>query len=210
MESIIKSGKTVDEAVAAALLELNATEDMVEIEVIDEGNKGLFGIIGGKESKVKVTLKKIDPCKSAENFLKKVIGAMNINADLDIKDEENEISINILGEDMGILIGRRGETLNSLQYLTSLVVNKGSEEFIRVNLDTENYRKKREETLVKLAERLARNAVKYKRNVTLEPMSPYERRIIHASLQDKADVTTFSTGEGQNRRVVIAYKGNKR
>lgn len=227
MRSVIKNAKSIEEAVAAALAELAVSEDMVTIEVLEEGKKGFLGLVG-KEASVRVTVKEeeieevpapaeaiIDtdasaPVEIAETFLRHILDSMGLEADLSINPgEENTVEIDITGDDMGILIGRRGETLSALQYLTSLAVNRRTEEYYRIVLDTENYKKRREETLKRLAKRLAGNAVRYRRNVTLEAMSPYERRIIHSELQDDPMVTTYSTGEEPNRKVVIAYKGGR-
>ena len=203
--SIEKVGKTVQEATALALQELNTDEKSVTIEILDEGAKGLFGI-GSKMAKIRVTLKEIASGDTAKEFLFDIFEKMKINAELDIVEDEESVLIKISGKDIGIIIGRRGETLDALQYLTSLVVNKNREFYKRVVIDIENYRQKREETLVKLADRLAERVVKYKKNVTLEPMNPYERRIIHSSLQDHKNVETFSVGEEPNRKVVISLK----
>ena len=208
MTSIIKNAKSVDEAVAAALTELGVAENMVNVEVLDEGNKGFLGL-GGKDASVRVTVNEVSPDEVATEFLKKILSSMNLEADLQLKLEDHVMEIDITGEDMGILIGRRGETLSALQYLTSLAVNRKTEEYYRVIVDTENYKKRREETLKHLAKKLAGNAVRYRRNVTLEAMSPYERRVIHAALQGDPMVSTYSTGEDPNRKVVIVYKGNK-
>lgn len=224
MTSIIKNAKSVDDAVNAALFELGVSRDAVEIEVLDEGNKGFLGL-GGKDASVRVTVKEEetpapcceevapvaneDPEKIAGDFLEHIIKAMDLDAKLDFNMHDNMLEIDITGEDMGILIGRRGETLSALQYLTSLVVNRQTEDYYRIIVDTENYKKRREETLKHLAKKLAGNAVRYRRNVTLEAMSPYERRIIHATLQDDPMVSTYSTGEEPNRKVVIAYMGRK-
>jgi len=210
VKEIVKSGRTADEAIEAALLDLGVDRDKVLIEVIEEGNKGLFGILGGKEAKVRVSLKELSPEECAKDFLGNILDAMNVSGVIDVGSDENGININVSGDDMGVLIGRRGETLNALQYLTGLVVNKKTEDYVRVNLDTENYRKKREETLINLANKLAERAIRYRKNVMLEPMNPYERRIIHASLQNNSQVTTYSTGEDTDRRVVISYKGGRR
>ena len=211
MKSLIKNAKSVEEAIALALEELGATEDMVTVEVLEEGKKGFLGL-NGKEASVLVTLNETEetPEERAEDFLRHILDSMELSADLNIESgEENTISIDITGDDMGILIGRRGETLSALQYLTSLAVNRHTEEYYRIVLDTENYKKRREETLKRLAKKLAGNAVRYRRNVTMEAMSPYERRIIHSELQNDPMVTTYSTGEEPNRKVVIAYKGNR-
>jgi spoIIIJ-associated protein len=200
-----KSAKTVQEAVSLALDELNTDEDKVIIEVLDEGSKGIFGLIGGKLAKVKVTTKETGNEKAVK-FLKDIFDKMNINLDVEVIDNEDSVTFRIIGEDVGIIIGRRGETLDSLQYLTSLVVNKAEQKFKRVIVDTENYRKKREETLIKLADRLAERVIKYKKSITLEPMNPYERRIIHFSLQNNKQIRTYSIGDEPNRKVVITIK----
>lgn len=211
MKSLVKNAKSVEEAIALALEELGATEDMVTVEVLEEGKKGFFGL-NGKEASVRVTLNETEkaPEERAEDFLRHILDSMELSADLNVESgEENTISIDITGDDMGILIGRRGETLSALQYLTSLAVNRHTDDYYRIVLDTENYKKRREETLKRLAKKLAGNAVRYRRNVTMEAMSPYERRIIHSELQNDPMVTTYSTGEEPNRKVVIAYKGNR-
>lgn len=207
-QMIEKTGKTVEDAISNALAELNVSREDVEIEIIDEGNKGIFGILGNKHAKVRVTLKETG-ANVAVNFLSDVFEKMNVSADIVIEEEENDtIALKIQGKDSGIIIGRRGETLDALQYLASLVVNKDKQGYRRVVLDIENYRQKREETLVKLANRLANRVVKYKKNVTLEPMNPYERRIIHSTLQNDKYVETYSVGDDPNRKVVIALKQN--
>lgn len=200
-----KTGRTVQEAVSIALEELNADNDSVDIEVLEEGTKGIFGLIGTKPARVRVTLK-YNGAAAGENFLLDVLEKMKVEAAIDIEESEDTITFRIQGRDIGILIGRRGETLDSLQYLTSLVINKGREDYIKVVVDIENYRQKREETLVKLANRLAERVVKYRKPVTLEPMNPYERRIIHSSLQNNKNIETYSVGEEPNRKVVIALK----
>lgn len=205
--SIEKTAKTVQEAIAAALLELGTEESNVEIQVLDEGNKGLFGI-GSKLAKVKVTLLEVSSGDLAKDFLYEVLSKMNIEAEMEVEEDEESLLIRILGQDIGIIIGRRGETLDSLQYLTSLVVNKNREFYKRVTIDIENYRQKREETLIKLSERLADRVIKYKKNVTLEPMNPYERRVIHSTLQNHRQVETYSVGEEPNRKVVITMKAS--
>lgn len=200
-----KTGKTVQEAVFLALEELKADRDSVIVEVVEEGSKGIFGILGNKLARVRVTLKETS-ADVAKKFLLEVLSKMNVNLDVDAKEEKNSVLIKIHGKNSGIIIGRRGETLDSLQYLTSLVVNKGKDDYKRVTIDIENYRQKREETLVKLAQRLADRVVKYRKSVTLEPMNPYERRIIHASLQNNRSVKTYSIGDEPNRKVVITLK----
>ena len=203
--SIEKTAKTVNEAIALALEEMNTAEDKVNIEVLDEGNKGIFGLIGNKMAKVRVTLKETSADK-ARAFLLSVFEKMKVDADVEIEESEDSILLKVVGKDIGIVIGRRGETLDSLQYLTSLVINKGQEDYKRVVIDIENYRQKREETLVKLANRLAERVIKYKKSITLEPMNPYERRIIHSTLQNNKYIETYSLGDEPNRKVVITIK----
>ena len=203
-----KSGRTVEDAVTAALVDLNLERDQVEIEVIEEGSRGFFGI-GSKLAKVLVTPKE-RPQDRAEKFLQDIFDKMELQVNLEFEEVEGSLNINMSGEQMGILIGRRGETLDALQYLTSLVVNKGDKEYVRISIDTEDYRKRREDTLEKLAKKLAERVLKYRRSITLEPMNPYERRIIHSTLQNNKMVTTYSVGEEPNRKVVIAMNNRKR
>ena len=203
--SVEKSAKTVEDAIDSALLELNTSKENVDIEIIDEGTRGIFGLIGNKQAKVKVTVKESMASKAKE-FLLKILEKMRVDADILIEEDEESISIQITGDNIGILIGRRGETLDSLQYLTSLVINKDKEIYKRVVIDIENYRQKREQTLIRLANRLADRVVRYKKNITLEPMNPYERRIIHSSLQNHKYVETYSVGDEPNRKVMICLK----
>lgn len=208
MKYVVKSAKTVEEALKEALLELNAKESDVEVEVIDEPSKGLFGLIGAKEAKIKVTLK-YNPIEIADNFLMKIFTTMGIEAKNDIKFEENTLKVDvkdITPSDMGILIGKRGNTLDSIQYLLSLAINKGKDEFVKVVVDSEGYREKREETLIRLAQKMAEKAKLSRRPVKLEPMNPYERRVIHSSLQSFEGINTYSEGEEPYRRVVIISK----
>ena len=145
----------------------------------------------------------IEPAADPKEFLENVFKAMNMDVAIDVKQEGNEINIDLSGDDMGVLIGKRGQTLDSLQYLTSLVVNKGTSEYIRVKVDTEDYRKRRKETLENLAKNLAYKVKRTKKPVSLEPMNPYERRVIHSALQNDKYVSTHSEGEEPYRKVVI-------
>lgn len=199
-----KTAKTVQEAIDIALEELGADRDDVEINIIDEGAKGLFGI-GSKVAKVQVKLK-MSRSDDGVHFLQDIFDKMDIDVDIEREEDEESILLKVTGKDSGIIIGRRGETLDALQYLTSLVVNKNSDEYKRVTIDIENYRQKREDTLIRLADRLADRVIRYRRNVTLEPMNPYERRIIHSTLQNNEYVETYSVGEDPNRKVVITLK----
>ncbi|HZK00155.1 MAG TPA: RNA-binding cell elongation regulator Jag/EloR [Tissierellaceae bacterium] len=208
MKYVIKQSKTVDDAVKDALLELDVTEDDVEIEVIEEASKGLFGIIGTKEAKVKVTLV-YDPINHAREFIDKILVSMTIKGDVDIRKEEDVLYVDITGvdpDDKGIIIGKRGNTLDSIQYLLSLAINRNRDKYTRISLDIEDYRKRREETLIRLAEKMADKAKYTNRPVKLEPMNPSERRIIHSALQKYNGVTTYSEGNEPFRRVVIQAK----
>ena len=200
-----KEGKTIEAAIEEALLELNIEEKDAEIQVIDEGSKGLFGIIGGRNALVRVS-KKVDYERIVREFLEPIFDAMAINEELEITQEDDCINVRVFADDIGIIIGRRGETLDALQYLLGLVVNKNSDNYIRVTFDVGNYREKREETLEKLAKKLAYKVAKNRKSITLEPMNPYERRIIHATLQNYKNVETYSVGDDPNRKVVIRYK----
>ena len=206
MKVIEMTGKTVEEALSHALNELKLTKDKVDVEIIDEGSKGLFNLIGAKPAKIKVTTKP-DSLDDAKTFLVNVLNSMNIEADIDIKEENDLIKINLSGAKMGLVIGYRGETLDSLQYLVSLVVNKNHDNpYKRIVLDAENYRHKREETLIKVAQKTAFKVKKSGRPYKLEPMNPYERRIIHSALQEYTDINTYSEGEEPFRRIVISLK----
>lgn len=206
MEFIEISAKTVADAVTAACQQLAVTSEKLEYEVIDEGKAGILGF-GSKpaiiKARVKATL--VDNVKV---FLNDVFAAMNIEVVVNVEysEEEKAMNIDLVGEDMGMLIGKRGQTLDSLQYLVSLVVNKETEDYIRVKVDTENYRERRKATLENLAKNMAHKVKRIRRSVSLEPMNPYERRIIHAALQDDKYVTTHSEGDEPYRRVVITPK----
>lgn len=206
MKTLEITGKNVDEALKSALEQLNVTKDKVEVEIIDEGNKGFFNFIGAKPARILVKFKR-DYLEEARTFLRSVLDAMEIKAEIGIKEENEVIHINLTGPAMGVIIGYRGETLDSLQYLISLVVNKGHDiPYKKIVLDTENYRQKREETLKRVAEKAAYKVRKNKRLFKLEPMNPYERRVIHSALQDNEFVTTYSEGEEPYRRIVIDIK----
>lgn len=208
MEWLEVTGKTVDEALTEALIKLETTSDNVEYEIIEKESSGFLGLFN-KPAKIRVKVKKsID--KIAKDFLDKVFKAMDVQANVEVvyNQENATMDINIQGEDMGVLIGKRGQTLDSLQYLVSLVVNKDSENYLKVKLDTENYRFRRKETLENLAKNIAFKVKRTKKPVTLEPMNPYERRIIHSALQSDKFVETHSEGEEPFRKVVIALKKN--
>ncbi|WZL81532.1 RNA-binding cell elongation regulator Jag/EloR [Vallitaleaceae bacterium 9-2] len=203
MNVVEKSGRTVDDAITEALIELGVTSDEVEVEILEKAPSGLFGLFSSKQARVKVT-KKSNLADVAAEFLKNVFREMELDVQIKIEvDEKNNMDIELSGENMGVLIGKRGQTLDSLQYLISLVVNKESDHYVRIKLDTENYRERRKETLESLANNLANKVKKTGRKFTLEPMNPYERRIIHSTLQNNKFVETHSEGEEPHRKVVI-------
>ena len=204
MQTTEKTAKTKEEAIAAALAELNATEDEVEIETVEEGSKGFLGL-GSKDAVVKVTLLP-NPERRAKDFLNGIFDILGEEVDVAVQTDDDTIRVEFAGPDMGVVIGKRGETLDALQYLTSLVVNRGDSDFKKVSLDAENYREKRNAALESLAHKLAKKVTRTRRSTTLEPMNSYERRIIHSALQDDPYVTTYSVGQGVNRKVVIALK----
>lgn len=206
MEYVVeRTGKNVEEAVNLALEELGISHENAIVEVLEEGNKGIFGIIGAKMAKVRVTKKETAGEKVVE-YLQDIFDKMRVNVEMDMEENDNSIFINIQGEDSGIIIGRRGETLEALQYLASLAINKGEEDYKRIIIDIENYRQKREDTLIRLSNKLADRVIRTRKSITLEPMSPYERRIIHSTLQNNRYVKTYSLGEEPNRKVVITLK----
>ena len=205
MKTVIATGKTVEEAIDNAVKELNTTKDKVETKILELPNSGIMSLFRSKQAKVEVTLPS-NLRDVAMNFLKEVCESMNIDTIVEANLEENVMNIELTGPNMGVLIGRRGQTLDALQYLTSLVVNKEADQYIRVNIDTENYRQKREAALIKLAERLAHKVESTHRRIELEPMNPYERRIIHSTLQSNSSVHTYSYGEEPFRKVVIDNK----
>lgn len=203
MNVVEKRARTVEDAITEALIELGITSDQANIEIIDKGANGILGLFSNKQAIVKVS-KKMNLEEIAVEFLKNVFEKMNLEVKIDIKMEENGgMDIDLSGPNMGVLIGKRGQTLDSLQYLVSLVVNKESDVYIRVKLDTENYRLRRKETLETLAINLASKVKKTGKKFSLEPMNPYERRIIHYTLQDNKFVETHSEGEEPYRKVII-------
>lgn len=235
MKCVEKVAKNVESAITDALIELGATTEEVDIEVLEKGSKGIFGI-GAKKAKIRVTLKESvkeiieekiiqtneankteesiprikkaelnseEIMNKAESFLGDILEAMNIEGKIDTRMVGDKLFIEISGDKMGVIIGKRGETLDSLQYLTNIVVNKEYQSYIKVMIDTENYRSRREDTLKKLAYKLAKKATQTRKTVMLEPMNPYDRRIIHSALQDSKSVKTHSEGKEPFRRVVI-------
>ena len=204
MEYIEVSAKTVDDAVTEALIKLGATSDQIEYEVVEKGSTGFLGI-GSKAAVIKVR-KKCSTEDVIREFLGKVFDAMELEVEIQITNSENNYSVELKGDEMGVLIGKRGQTLDSLQYLTNLAVNKNSDEYVKVKIDTEDYRKRRKETLENLAKNIAYKVKRTKRPVSLEPMNPFERRVIHSALQNDKYVTTHSEGEEPYRHVVVTLK----
>lgn len=209
MEKIEVSAKTVEEAVTEALIQLGTTSDKIDYDIVEKGSTGILGI--GKKSAVIRAWKIGGPDVEVRNFLEEMFKAMKMDVDIELtEDKENHtMSIDLRGNDMGILIGKRGQTLDSIQYLVSLVANKQSEDYIRVKVDTENYRKRRKDTLENLAKNIAYKVKRTKHSVSLEPMNPYERRIIHSALQGDRYVTTHSEGDEPFRHVVVVLKREK-
>lgn len=204
MKTIEKQAKTVDEAIELALKELGIDKEDAEIEILEEGSKGILGFLS-KAAKVRVTQKE-NLKKKALEFLKGILNHFNVDTKMTVEEDEEQIKINFEGRNVGALIGKHGSTLDALQYLTSLVVNRDTEKRKRIILDAESYRAKRQQALEKLAENMARKVIRTKKSVVLEPMLPNERRIIHTVLQNYEGVCTKSIGEEPNRRVVISMK----
>lgn len=205
-QAVEKRGKSVDEAIKSALDELGCEIEDVVIEIIEEASKGLLGIVGKKPAIVKVSL--IDkPEQVTRRVLENLLKKMKIDYQIASVDHDGErVRINIIGKDMGLLIGRKGETLDTLQYMMGLIINRRREKRIRVILDVENYRKKREESLEALAVRLSNKVKETGKNVVMRPMSSQERRVVHTALQSDPLITTYSIGEEPNRKLVITQK----
>lgn len=208
MDYIEVSAKTVEDAITEGLVKLGTTSDKVETEVIEKGSAGFLGI-GSKPAVVKIW-KKFSIEQYVKEFLSDVFRAMNMEVEILVSKSEDEknIDVELKGEEMGVLIGKRGQTLDSLQYLTNLAVGKQVNEFVKVKIDTENYRKRRRDTLENLAKNIAYKVKRTKRPVSLEPMNPYERRVIHSTLQSDKYVSTHSEGEEPYRYVVVTLKKN--
>lgn len=228
IKTLEKTARTEEDAIAAALKELGLDRDEVSVEILERAKSGFLGI-GASPAVVRVSYEAPDEepapaevptaCAEAEatvdenedyaavrEFLSGLLERMGVKAQISIAPRDNGgISVNLSGAGMGAIIGRRGETLDAIQHLTNYAVNHGSEKHLHISVDAENYRSKREESLTKLAEKMAEKAIKYKRSMALEPMNSYERHVIHTALQDYEGVTTSSTGVEPNRRVVVSY-----
>lgn len=207
MEYLEFTGKTVEEALSNAAINLGISSDQLDYTVIEEPSAGFLGLFNAKPAKIKVAKK-----QSVEDVVKKFLGDvfgamdMTVNIEVSVNEEEETVNINLIGDDMGLLIGKRGQTLDSLQYLIRLVVNKEFGGYLKVKLDTENYRERRKETLESLAKNIAYKVKRTRKSVSLEPMNPYERRIIHSTLQNDKFVSTRSEGEEPFRHVVVFLK----
>ena len=204
MKTLEKTGKTIDDAIDAAVAELGCSREDVTIEIVTMPSKGIFGI-GAKPALVRVSLEDSATAYAME-FLNTIFKKFELDVDIHPIEGEEFITLDLVGKDLGILIGRRGETLDALQYLTNLTVSRHFEDRSKFILDVEGYRAKREETLERLARKLAERVKESGKNISLEPMSSYERRIIHTVLQSDEQVRTFSEGEEPYRKVVIAKK----
>ena len=203
MKQVTATGRTVKLAVESALAQLQTTEDQTEISIIDEGKKGIFGIFGSRPAVVRVSIK-IDPIDVAKQFLSDVCEKMGASISIEVERDGKHVNYTLSGDRIGLLIGKRGQTLNSVQYLTQLVINRSSDHYINVLLDAEQYREKRSETLIHLAGRLAQKAVRTGKEVVLEPMPSYERKVIHSALIGNKGIKTYSNGEDPHRHIVIA------
>ena len=197
-------GDTIEEALELACKELGIESETADYEVIKEPKEKKFGIFGGSPAEVRAYIT-VTPASAAEEYVKNILKCMGLeNIETQVKEEDNTAEINLEGDDVGFVIGRRGETLDALQYLAGLVANHVDNQYYRITINTGNYREKREETLGKLGKKLALKAIKTGKNVNLEPMNPYERRIIHTAVQQVNGAISFSEGEDLERHVVIA------
>lgn len=207
IKSIEVTGKNEEEAIASALAQLGKSRDEVSVEILERSKSGFLGI-GAAPAVIRVSYEVIDTQRDkAERYIRGLLEYMGVDARIEITERENGgLNINLSGSGMGAVIGRRGETLDAIQHLVNYSVNRGNDKRMHISVDAENYRSKREESLVRLAEKMAAKAVKYKRSMALEPMNSYERHIIHTALQDYEGVSTASTGVEPNRRVVVTYE----
>ena len=227
IKTLEMTGRTEDEALAAALAQLGMDRDDVSVEIVERAKSGFLGI-GASPAVIRVSYEAEDepqavpelsaqePVVNADEpaeyaairkFLSGLLEKMGVKAEISISLRDNGgINVNLSGNAMGAIIGRRGETLDAIQHLTNYVVNRGSDKHLHISVDAESYRSKREESLIHLAEKMAAKAVKYKRSMALEPMNSYERHVIHTALQDYEGVSTSSTGTEPNRRVVVSYE----
>lgn len=198
------SGKNIDEAIALALSSLKLERDDVTVEILEKPKSGFLGI-GASPARIRVFYS-VSRAKKASKFLSGLLERMNTPASVEITESEEDktMSIVLTGSSMNVIIGKRGDTLDAIQYLTNLVVNRGEDSPVRVIVDTENYRARRDQTLDRLAHRTAEKVLKIKRSITLEPMNPHERRTVHSALQDVEGITTYSVGVDPFRKIVVS------
>lgn len=208
MNKVIVSAKTVDEAIEEALKQLNTVREKVKVTILEEPSRGFFGFFGGRQAKVEVE-RIADPISHAVQFLVAVSEAMGLEVTVTPTEKSDHTVLDLAGEQLGVLIGRRGQTLDALQYLTNIVANQGTSRYMRFVLDVENYRQRRRETLQRLADRLVARVKRLNREIRLEPMNPTERKIIHMRVQRHAGVFTYSEGDEPRRRVVISPERSK-
>jgi len=204
-KSIEVQGRTEDEAIELALQQLGMSRDDVSVEIVEQARTGFLGL---KNTPAIINVfyeAGEDRTERISEFLTGLFKRMEIDVSLDITEDDGSINVILTGKDPGALIGRRGETLDAIQHLTNYVINRSSSGRVRINLDAENYRHRRNEALENLAARTAGKVIKYRRNLTLDPMNAYERHVIHSALQEHDRVSTFSVGSEPNRRVVVAY-----
>ena len=221
MKSVETEGKTIEEAISKACEELKVSREDVDIDVLANGSTGFLGLVGAKNAKIRATLKErpevqtpeaslssvpsgAQVAETAKKTLSDLLRLLEIEASIELKEDSERILLNIKGDGSGLLIGRKGQTLDALEYLVNKIVHKGAEDKKRIVVDTENYRSRREESLVNLAQRLAEKAKRMGRPVTISPMSAHDRRIIHLALQEDKALHTWSTGTGLYRKIIIS------
>ena len=204
-KTIEVSGKTEDDAIESALEQLKMSRDDVSVEIIERAKSGFLGLKNSPAIVRVIYEAKEDHIERIERFLEGLLDRMGVETDVDVTEGSESIDVVLSGKTPGALIGRRGETLDAIQHLTNYVVNRGGGNRVRVNIDAENYRQRRNETLESLATRTAGKVMKYRRNMTLDPMNAYERHVIHAALQSYENISTYSVGSEPNRRIVVAY-----
>ena len=205
-KSIETTGKTEEEAINAALALLGLERDEISVEILERAKPGFLGL-GSSPAKIRVSYEaEDDTVVKVRDFLDGLLTRMgsDAKAEVEVKDDST-LCVNLKGENLGSLIGRRGETLNAIQHLTNYAINRGNGKHLRISVDAEDYRSKREDSLESLAKKVAAKVIKYRKNMTLEPMNSYERHVIHTALQDVAGVTTYSVGTEPNRCVVVAF-----
>ena len=205
MQEVIATAKTAEEAIEQGLKELNKEREQVQIEILETPVKGLFGIFGQKDARVRLTIND-DPAQKVKEFLEQILEKMGLTGTVEATVVDTRVEAEVSGENMGMIIGRRGETLDAIQQMAQLFLNKETDQFYKVTVDTESYRKKREEALINLANGLAKKVMRTRKEVVLEPMKSYERRIIHTALQGYQKIRTHSIGEDPNRKLVVSFQ----